>query len=63
MIVSLPKSFKSKTKGLMGRYNDDKTDDLIPKGNGTILSLNSTLQEIHEKFGITCTQVDIYTCM
>ena len=63
VIVSLPESFKSKTKGLMGPYNNDKTDDLIPKGNGTILSLNSTLQEIHEKFGITCKQADIHTCM
>ena len=60
LIVSLPERFKNKTRGLMGPYNGDKTDDLTPKGNGTMLSLNSTLQEIHEKFGITCKQVDIY---
>ena len=54
LIVSISEMFKSKTQGLMGPYNDDKRDDLTPKGNGTILSLNSTLQEIHEKFGITC---------
>ena len=54
LIVSLPESYQSKTQGLMGTYNGDKTDDLTARGNGTILSLNSTIQEIHEKFGITC---------
>ena len=54
LIVSLPESYQSKTQGLMGPYNGDKTDDLTPRGTGTILSLNSTIQEIHEKFGITC---------
>ena len=54
LIVSLPESYQSKTHGLMGPYNGDKTDDLTPKGNGTILSLNSTIQEIHETFGMTC---------
>ena len=54
LIVSLPESYKSKTQGLMGPYNGNKTDDLTPRENGTILSLNSTIQEIHEKFGMTC---------
>ena len=53
LIVSLPESYQSKTQGLMGPYNGDKTDDLSPSENGT-LPLNSTMQEIHEKFGITC---------
>ena len=54
LIVSLPESYQSKTQGLMGPYNSNKTDDLTPRGNGTILSVNSTIQEIHEKFGMTC---------
>ena len=54
LIISLPESYQNKTQGLMGPYNGDKTDDLTPKGNGTILLLNSTIQEAHESFGITC---------
>lgn len=54
MIVSLPKSFMGKTRGLMGSYDGDMTTDLIPKGGSTPLSLDSTIQEIHESFGVTC---------
>ena len=54
LAVSLPKSYQNKTQGLMGTYNGDKTDDFTPKGNGSILPLNSTLRSIHEGFGITC---------
>ena len=54
MIISLPESYQNKTQGLLGPYNGDKTDDLTPRGNGTILLLNSTIQEAHENFGITC---------
>ena len=54
LTVSLPKNYLNKTQGLMGKFNGDKTDDLAPKGNRPSLSLNSTLQEIHEDFGVTC---------
>ena len=54
LIVSLPANYQNKTQGLMGSYNGDETDDLTPRGNGTKLPLNSTLQKIHEEFGITC---------
>ena len=61
LFVSLPERFKSKTQGLMGPYNGDKTDDLTPKGNKAILPLNSTIQTIHEEFGITCEHNEIKT--
>ena len=55
LIISLPKAFKEiKTSGLMGSFNGNITDDLLPNGNTEPLSLNSTIQEIHEKFGLTC---------
>ena len=54
LIVSLPSSYQNKTQGLMGNYNGNKSDDLIPKGGTESLSLDSTPQDIHENFGITC---------
>ena len=57
LLVSLPNSFENKTSGLMGSFNGNTEDDLVPKyGNGTIVPLptNSTLEDIHYLFGITC---------
>ena len=54
MIVSLPSSYRNKTRGLMGNYNGDKSDDLIPRGENKSLPLDSNLQDIHEQFGMTC---------
>ena len=54
MIVSLPESFKGTTSGLMSSFNDDQSDDLLPKNGTKPLPLNSTLETIHWKFGITC---------
>ena len=55
MIVSLPITFKTRTIGLMGNYNDDDMDDLKPQNNEQIVSVNSTLSEIHWNFGVSCT--------
>ena len=57
LVVSLPITFLNTTRGLMGSYNGDKTDDLAPKlgdGVGEPISINSSLEEIHTQFGITC---------
>ena len=54
LIVSLPSSYRAKTRGLMGNYNGDKSDDLIPRGRNESLPLNATLRDIHEQFGLTC---------
>uniref|UniRef100_A0A1X7TZR4 EGF-like domain-containing protein n=2 Tax=Amphimedon queenslandica TaxID=400682 RepID=A0A1X7TZR4_AMPQE len=51
--VGLPKSFYNRTRGLMGIFNGDMDDDMTPKGDTEPLPLNSTLQTIHESFGIT----------
>lgn len=53
--VSLPPSFEgSVTQGLMGSFNGNKTDDLLPNSGHRPLSLNSSTQQIHDLFGITC---------
>ena len=57
LLVSLPNNFMNMTRGLMGSFNGDTADDLAPKvGNGTRdpISSNSSLEEIHNQFGITC---------
>ena len=55
VVFSLPESYKdTETQGLLGSFNGDITDDLQPKLRGAPLPLNSTLQEVHEYFGLTC---------
>lgn len=52
--VTLPLSYRSKTSGLMGNYDGNVSDDLMPKGQTEPISTSSTTQEIHNLFGITC---------
>ena len=54
VLVSLPDSFEGITRGLMGSYNGDIYDDLLPNGSIQPISINSTLEEIHWQFGVTC---------
>ena len=55
LIVNLPQEFKEKnTRGLMGSFNGNTSDDLLPRLGQVPLSLNASLREIHEQFGLTC---------
>jgi hypothetical protein len=54
MLVGLPESLISKTRGLMGTFNGITSDDLIPKGGVKSIPLDSSLEDIHNMFGITC---------
>lgn len=55
LIVSLPEIFRqSETRGLMGSFNGNISDDLLPNEGSQPLSLNSTIREIHETFGLSC---------
>ena len=55
LVVSLPLIFQeSETRGLMGSFNGNKSDDLLPNFGETPLPLTSSIQDIHELFGITC---------
>ena len=45
--------YKNSTKGLLGTWNDNMTDDFtLP--DGTVLSPSSTDREIHFGFGVKC---------
>ena len=53
--VSLPPSFEnSTTRGLMGSFNGNMSDDLLPNRGQVPLPLNSSSNDIHGLFGITC---------
>ena len=55
LVVSLPKMFRvAGTSGLMGSFNGNQSDDLLPNSADVPLALNSSLRDIHQLFGITC---------
>ena len=54
VIVSMPASYQGLTRGLMGNYNGDTADDLVPRSGGDPLPLNSSLNTLHWDFGVTC---------
>ena len=52
-VVTLSEDYRNSTRGLLGTWNDDPTDDFtLP--NGTVLSPSSTSREIHFDFGVKC---------
>ena len=54
--VGAPDTFRGNTKGLMGVFNGDPTDDLLPPGNNAVpLSNSSSEKTIFTKFGERCT--------
>ncbi|KAI0231036.1 Mucin-like protein, partial [Lamellibrachia satsuma] len=53
--VGAPCKFKNNTKGLMGVFNDDPNDDLLPPGEKAVpLSNNSSEKTIFLEFGEKC---------
>ena len=52
--VTLPERERGRTQGLLGNYNGNSSDDLIPRGASEPIPVGSSLQEIHNQFGITC---------
>ena len=53
--VGAPDTSKNETKGLMGVFNGDATDDLLPPGeNAFPLSNRSTEKTIFTDFGELC---------
>ena len=54
--VGAPNTFKGNMKGLMGVFNDDPTDDLLPPGENAVpLSNSSSEKTIFKEFGERCT--------
>lgn len=54
MLVSVPQEYEGETSGLMGNYNGDTADDLTPRGEVVGIPLNSSLEDVHFTFGLTC---------
>jgi len=55
LIVILPNSLKSKTRGLLGNWNGNKNDDFILRngnGNGNIIAITSNFETLHSSFGL-----------
>ena len=53
--VGASEQFKEQTKGLMGVFNGDPTDDLLPPGeNARPLANSSSEKSIFEDFGELC---------
>ena len=61
MAVVLPQSFS--TEGLLGVYNGDANDDLLPKGGFTPLATSNTQLRIYELFGLTCKWLLCVVCV
>ena len=54
IVVTLPDTFRHTTRGLLGQFNGDPSDDLLPRNNSIPLPLNASLESIHYNFGLTC---------
>ena len=54
MLIGLPYSMRTMTQGLMGNFNGIISDDLLPRGGIKFIPLDSSLEDIHNLFGITC---------
>ena len=54
LLVVLPELFTDEVQGLLGTYNGDASDDLLPKFGHSPLSPEANGEDIHNKFGATC---------
>lgn len=52
IVVTIPEHFI--TRGLLGQFNGDPNDDLLPKQSPMPLPINATEEDIHYNFGLTC---------
>ena len=48
-----PDEFKNRTRGLLGTWNDDPSDD-FEAPDGTLLPTDASPQQIHYEFGLKC---------
>lgn len=52
--VAPPTEAMRRTRGLLGNFNGDPSDDLIPRMASVPIPTTSTIEEIHNQFGLTC---------
>ena len=60
--VILPDIYTGLVQGLLGNYNGDTEDDLLPRFGDMPLPADSDTQTIHNSFGITCELFSFYLC-
>ncbi|XP_035660312.1 protein mesh-like [Branchiostoma floridae] len=51
--MNLPLRLRGNTVGLLGKWNEDPTDDLT-RPDGTVVPANSSMRDIHNRFGLPC---------
>ena len=51
--ITVPPAYKTKTQGLLGVFDDNKSNDLTAFG-GTVVPVTATESEIYNQFGMTC---------
>lgn len=51
--IDAPVEFKNRTRGLLGTWNDNPSDDFVTP-DGKMLPAEASPQEIHYKFGLKC---------
>ena len=52
-LAACPDQFRNQTRGLLGNWNGDPSDDFL-KPNGDILSINASMEDIYYLFGEEC---------
>ena len=57
--IVLPNSLRGLVQGLLGNYNGNSSDDLLPRNSTEHLSINTTLEDIHKEFGVSCKYMSI----
>ena len=58
-VILLPQKFRNSTRGLLGNFDGDKTNDYNFR-NGTMLSINTTDRILHT-FGQSCNYILQFT--
>lgn len=54
MSLGMPTDYRGKTIGLLGNFNNNKTDDYRPRGLDKSLPHNISEEQIFKDFGQTC---------
>ena len=56
ILITIPNEYFNRTRGLLGQFNRNPSDDLRPANSSVPLPLNSSLEMIHYEFGLSCEQ-------
>ena len=52
--VTPPEEARGKTRGLLGNFNGNRSDDFIPRNATEPIPPHSTMEEMHNQFGVSC---------